>query len=47
MLLGVHKSSLNRSILHLKKTGAIKAFTKNTVSILDEEKLLAIANGVL
>lgn len=45
LLLGVHKSSLNKAILSLKAHGILGCFTKTQITILDEKRLFAVATG--
>lgn len=45
LLLGVHKSSLNKAILRFKSHGILGCFTKTQISILEEKRLFAVANG--
>ena len=45
LLLGVHKSSLNKAILRLKAHGILGCFTKTQITILDEKRLFAVASG--
>ncbi|WP_295636537.1 Crp/Fnr family transcriptional regulator [uncultured Mailhella sp.] len=47
LLLGVHKSSLNKVVLALKKHGILECFTKTRLSILDERRLFRAACGEL
>lgn len=47
LLLGIHKSSLNKVVLALKKAGILACFTKTRISILDTTRLFSVASGTL
>lgn len=47
LMLNIHKSSLNRTLLNMRSMGIIDGFTKKKCTILAPEKLKAIADGFL
>lgn len=46
LILNIHKTSMNRTLLAMQHMGIIDGFTKKKCSILDPEKLKAAADGV-
>lgn len=47
LMLNIHKSSLNRTLLTMQSMGIMDGFTKKKCTILAPEKLKAIADGML
>lgn len=47
LMLNIHKSSLNRTLLNMQSMGIIDGFTKKKCTVLASKKLKAVADGVL
>ncbi len=47
LMLNIHKSSLNRTLLTMQDMGIIDGFTKKKCTVLAPEKLKAVADGIL
>lgn len=47
LMLNIHKSSLNRTLLAMESMGILDGFTKKKCTVLNMKQLEAIANGML
>lgn len=46
VLLGTHRTTITRALVHLRRNGIIGKFTKHELQILDIEKLRSVAYGI-